>query len=137
MKKITTNNIEEKPNQIWKYIIFTYLLFWLMVLGICGTASMVFDASPISMRWLANLCAWSPTISLFILFKKLKPKDTIKSFLKKIFEQRLYFDVLIISTMAVLGCILLSILSLSFIQQKPFSSYFSLGVYSLPLSFLL
>ena len=52
MKK-TSGNLEV----MWKYVIFAYMLFGIMVLGICGTASIVFHASGLTMRWLANLCA--------------------------------------------------------------------------------
>ena len=59
----------KKLDMMWKYVIFSYLLFGVMVLGICGTASMVFHTSNLTMRWLANLCAWSPTFALLIMFK--------------------------------------------------------------------
>lgn len=122
---------------MWKYVIFAYLLFWLMVLGICGTASMVFNVSPLTMRWLANLCAWSPTFALLIMFKKLKPDMTIKEFFRNAFGQKLRFDLLILSTIAVIGGILLTVWILSVTAKAPFSSFFSAGVYSLPLSLLL
>ncbi len=98
---------------------------------------MVFNVSPLTMRWLANLCAWSPTFALLIMFKKLKPDMTIKEFFRNAFGQKLRFDLLILSTIAVIGGILLTVWILSVTAKAPFSSFFSAGVYSLPLSFLL
>lgn len=81
-------NKSKNIDVMWKYVIFTYLLFWIMVLGLCGTFSMVFNASNLAMRWLSDLCAWSPTI-------------------------------------------------VSIIEGKSFNEFFSYGMYSIPLSFLL
>ena len=122
---------------MWKYVIFTYLLFWIMVLGICGTASMVFHASNLTMRWLANLCAWSPTFALLFMFKKLKPGMQVKEFYRESFSGKIEINLLILSACSVIGGTLLSVFILSIIEQKSFTSFFSLGMYSLPLSFLL
>lgn len=122
---------------MWKYVISAYLLFWVMVLGICGTASMAFHASSLTMRWLANLCAWSPTFALLIMFKKLKPDMTLKEFYRKAFSGRIKTELLIIAACSVIGGTLLSVWILSIAEQKDFSSFFSLGMYSLPFSFLL
>lgn len=122
---------------MWKYVIFAYLLFWIMVLGICGTASMVFHASNLTMRWLANLCAWSPTFALLIMFKKLKPGMQVKEFYGEAFSGKIKINLLILSACSVIGGTLLSVFILSIIEQKSFTSFFSLGMYSLPLSFLL
>lgn len=122
---------------IWKYVIFTYMLFWIMVLGVCGTASMVFHASPLTMRWLADLCAWSPTFALLLMFKKLKPGMKLKEFYKDAFSGKIKINLLILSGCSVIGGTLLSVFILSIIEQKSVTSFFSLGIYSLPLSFLL
>lgn len=122
---------------MWKYVIFTYLLFWVMVLGICGTASMVFHASNLTMRWLANLCAWSPTFALLVMLKNLKPGITVKEFYSQAFSGKIKIDLLLISGCSVIGGTLISILILSIIEQKSFTSFFSIGIYSLPLTMLL
>ncbi len=122
---------------MWKYVIVAYLLFWVMVMGICGTASMVFNVSPLTMRWLANLCAWSPTIALLIMFKKLRPNMSIKDFYRDAFGQKLRFDLLLLSSAVVIGGILLSVWILSIANQQSFNTFFSLGAYSLPLSLVL
>lgn len=122
---------------VWQYTIFTYLLFWLMILGICGTASMVFHASPLTMRILSNLTAWSPTLVLLIMFKKLKPHMTIRNFYKNAFSGKLKASLFLIIPVVISGSILLSVLILAVIEHQSFSSYFSLGAYSLPLSILL
>lgn len=122
---------------MWKYVIFAYLLFWIMVLGICGTASMVFHASGLTMRWLANLCAWSPTFALLLMFKKLRPDMKVKEFYREAFGGNIKINLLILSACSVIGGTLLSVFILSIIEQKSFNSFFSLGMYSLPVSFLL
>ena len=122
---------------MWKYVIFAYMLFGIMVLGICGTASMVFHASSLTMRWLANLCAWSPTFALLIMFKKLKPGMKVKEFYKEAFSGKIKINLLILSAGSVIGGTLLSVFILSIIEQKSFTSFFSFGMYSLALTFLL
>ena len=132
MKKISGN-----LDVMWKYVIFAYMLFGIMVLGICGTASMVFHASSLTMRWLANLCAWSPTFALLIMFKKLKPGMKVKEFYKEAFSGKIKINLLILSAGSVIGGTLLSVFILSIIEQKSFTSFFSFGMYSLALTFLL
>ena len=120
-----------------KYVIYTYLLFWGMVLGICGTASMVFNAPPLVMRWLSNLCAWSPTIVLLAMFKRLMPDMTIKEFYKKVFGGKIRVHILLIIPIVIVGAMLISVLILSIIQGKSFAAYWDKGIYSLPLTVLL
>ncbi len=49
---------------VWRYAAAAYLTFWLMVLVLCGGASMLLHAPPPAMRLLSNLCAWSSTFVL-------------------------------------------------------------------------
>ncbi len=131
---------EEKNTTVgimWKYVIFTYLLFWVMVLGICGSASMMFNASNLTMRWLANLCAWSPTFALLIMFKNLKPDMSLKEFYRRAFSGKIKMNLLIVTACSVIGGTVLSVWILSIAENESFSSFFSLGMYSLPLAFLL
>lgn len=133
----TLSNKIKNLDMMWKYVIFAYLLFWVMVIGICGTASMVFNASPLTMRWLANLCAWSPTIALLIMLNKLRPNMSIKDFYLAAFKEKLRFNLLLISSVAVLGGILLTLWILSAFSPQSFNTFFSLGAYSFPLSIVL
>lgn len=51
-------NMEKR---VKRYVILSYVVFWSMVLGICGTAGMVFHCPSVVMRILLNICAWAPT----------------------------------------------------------------------------
>ena len=128
---------KKKLDIMWKYVAFAYLLFVIMVLGICGTASMVFNASGLTMRWLANLCAWSPTFALLIMFKKLRPNMSLREFYCETFSGKIKINLLIVSALSVIFGILLSVWIIAIAEGKSFTSFFSLGRYSLLLTFLL
>lgn len=131
-------HVKSKPlDPMWQYVIFSYLLFWAMVLGICGTASMVFHVSPLTMRILSNITAWSPTMLLLIMFKKLKPNTPIKAFYKNAFSAKIKFSLLLFIPILITGSMLLAVLILSLIEHREFTSYFSLGTYPLVLSIVL
>lgn len=119
-----------------KYVITTYLVFWMMVLGICGSASMIFHASPFIMRVLSNVCAWSPTIVLLLMWKKLRPKQRRMDFISRQFEGSLKWYLLLFLIVIIAGGSLLSVFLLSILQEKSFSSYFAMGSYSFFASFL-
>lgn len=119
-----------------KYIIASYLVFWFMVLGICGTASMVFHCPPVVMRILSNVCAWAPTIVLLVGFKKFCSGITVKQFYKKAFDGKISIATLLIAAFITVCATMGTVSILSAIQGKTLSSYFSLGTYPLWASFL-
>ncbi len=125
-----------ESKRIKRYVILSYIVFWFMVLGICGTASMVFHCSPVVMRILSNVCAWSPTIVLLAGFKYFCPGKTVIGFYKKVFGARISLLSLIISAIITISATLVTVFILSLIQGKGFGSYWSLGAYPFWASFL-
>lgn len=91
---------EKNLTQGWNYVSAAYITFVLMVLGICGCASMVFHASPLVMRILSNLCAWSPTIVLFAGFQKWCPEKTIKQFFQENFSGKIKVSLILVSILS-------------------------------------
>lgn len=110
---------------MWRYVIFTYLLFWFMVLGIGGAAIFVFQVSPLGMRFITTLCSWAPTIILLVMFKKLKPGHTLKSFYKNAFKEKLNVGVFSIATLIIVGVFLISAWFLSVFEKTEISSQLS------------
>ncbi len=122
--------------KIKRYVVLSYLVFWLMVLGICGTASIVFQCPPVGMRILSNVCAWAPTIVLLVGFKYFCPEETVKNFYKRVFGGRINPLTLIISALITISATLITVFVLSRIQGREFGSYWSLGAYPFWASFL-
>lgn len=123
-----------------KYVIAAYLVFWVMVLGLCGTASMVFGAPPLVMRWLSNFCAWSPTIVLLFMFKRLLPGTTVRDFYKNAFSGRLRPGLLLLLAVVVAGGMVISALLTGLLhsaQGKDLAPLFSRGAYPIPLTVIL
>lgn len=126
-----------KKLEIRHYIIVTYLSFWLMVLVLCGGASMVFHAPPLVMRILADVCAWSPTLVLLIMWKRLRPEQTRRDFIAACFSGELVWYLLPLLVVLISGGVICSVYLLSLLEHRTFSSYFSMGGWSLMASLLL
>ncbi|MCI6630001.1 MAG: CPBP family intramembrane metalloprotease [Lachnospiraceae bacterium] len=120
-----------------KYVVKTYLTFWVMVLGICGTASMVFHAPPLVMRLLSNLCAWSPTIVLAVIWRRLRKEQSFGAFVRHCFEGKIK-PVLLLAVMLVVFCGVMTSAALSALTQgREAGSYLAAGGYPLIASFFL
>lgn len=127
----------KKIDMMWKYVIFAYLLFWVMVFALGGSAAMLFKVSPLTQKVIQAFCAWAPTFAFLIMFKKLKPETSLKDFVKNIFSQRLRYDLILASGAAVTIGSLLPLIILAYINEQSFTSYLSLKGYPLLLAVLL
>ena len=122
--------------RVKRYVILSYAVFWLMVLGLCGTASMVFHCPPVVLRILSNICAWAPTIVLLAGFRIFCPGITVKEFYRKAFGGKVSIGSLATAALITTGVTLLTVSILSLIQGNPFGSYWDLGTYPFWASFL-
>lgn len=82
------------------------------------------------MWWLSNLCAWSPTIVLLLMFKRLLPRTTIRDFYPNAFSGRLHPGLLLLLAVAIVGGMAASAFLAGLLhsaQGKAFTPLFSLG----------
>ncbi|MBN1835992.1 MAG: CPBP family intramembrane metalloprotease [Spirochaetales bacterium] len=110
MKRIRTT-------PMWQYVIRSYLAFFFIVLVLGGMAFLVFGAESVAMTAVQVLGAWSPTIVLLLMLKKLKPGTTIKDFYRGVFRERLNLPSLIAIPLMVFGVFLASVWLVSVIEK--------------------
>ena len=76
-----------KHSRLFIFSFFTYLVFWCMLLL---TFVLISCRPPRYIQEIAqNLCAWSPTIVVLILFKKLFPQTSLRDFLRDSFFKKI------------------------------------------------
>ncbi len=130
-------NQKKKSKSGWNYVVAAYITFAVMVLGICGTASLVFHADPLVMRILSNVCAWSPTMVLFVGFKKWCPDKTIQGFFKEAFGGKIRISLLLVSVLSTGAAFLISAYVFSCVKGISFTSVFQKGSFPIIVSIIL
>lgn len=108
---------EKKLHVMWKYVIYAYLLFWAMILGLGGLVSQVLHGTPVMMQWVVVACSWSPTIVLLVMLNKLKPGITVKEFYQRAFKDKLHIHHVIMVFVIASGVLVLSALIISVIHK--------------------
>lgn len=126
-----------KTDYLKKYIVSSYILIWVLIIFLAGSASLIFHAPPVIMWLVRNLCAWSPTLLLLICWKRFRPDETRKNFVKRCFSGKIKPLFLLSSFFLVFGISVLSLFILSLIEGKQIQSYINLGTTPLALSIFL
>lgn len=126
-----------KTNYLKKYIISSYILVWVLIIFVAGTASLVFHAPPVIMWIVRNLIAWSPTYLLLIGWRHFRPDETRTDFVKRCFSGKVKPLLLLLSFALTFGISVLSLFLFSVMNGKPMLSYINPGTTALPLSIFL
>ncbi|PKL11998.1 MAG: hypothetical protein CVV52_11800 [Spirochaetae bacterium HGW-Spirochaetae-8] len=80
---------QERKN-LWIYGVLTYLLFWVLLMF---TGLLIkLEAPVVVQEAMKNVCAWSPTFVLLILFRRLFPGTTFREFLTSRLSGKMRFS---------------------------------------------
>lgn len=90
---------EKTKNYIIQYVIYTYGLFGLLLITLGSISTVLLHGTPLVMKWLTAITAWTPTYVFLIMFKKLYPNSKIKNFYKKAFNIKLNIRLLVTTTL--------------------------------------
>jgi membrane protease YdiL (CAAX protease family) len=100
------NKLEQRG--LRNYFFFTYLLFWILI-GVIGFLISL-DVPALYQTILKNVCAWTPTFVILLMFKKLYPNTHLRDFFKSNFLGKTkprYFIIIFLSQTAIfLGIVL-------------------------------
>lgn len=126
-----------KTNYLKRYIISSYILVWMLIIFVAGSASLVFHSPPVIMWVIRNLIAWSPTYLILIGWKYFRPDETRTAFIKRCFSEKVKPFLLLFSFTLTFGISVLALFLFSIMTGKPMLSYINLGTISLPISIFL
>jgi membrane protease YdiL (CAAX protease family) len=91
-------NAANSRTHIVQYVIYTYGLFGLLLLGLGGIATKLLNGTPLVMRWLTAITAWTPTYVLLLMFRRLYPNSTVKAFYRRAFSAKINLRLLVATT---------------------------------------
>lgn len=126
-----------KQNYLKRYIVSSYVLVWILIIVVAGSASLVFHAPPVAMWIVRNLIAWSPTYLLLIGWKYFRPDESRTAFVKRCFSGEVKPALLIVSFVLTFGISLFALFIYALLQQRSVLSYLDFGTTPLALSFFL
>ena len=82
-------NPTKPKSYITRFIIYTYVLFLLLLLSFGGIAKVLLHGTPLAMRFLIAITAWTSTYVFLLMFKKLYPNRTVKEFYIHAFKEKI------------------------------------------------
>ena len=124
-------------NYLKRYILSSYILFWVLIIFVAAPASLLFKVPPVVMWIVRNIVAWSPSYLLLFGWKYFRTDEKITTFVKRCFSSKVEIFPLLSSFATTFGLSMLSLFIYSLITQKTMFSYINLGTVSLPLSIFL
>ena len=102
------NSNSKTRNYTLRYIVVTYVVFWLGILLLGGIY--LLTKSDLFMNIAIVLLSWTPTFVLLIMFKKLIPNKTRKNYIKELFSQKINIKIILTTAIAFIFSILLTYL---------------------------
>ena len=115
------------------FIVCAYGFFWLAILLI-GTIAVLLGEG-IHIEIMAIMAAWTPTIALLVLFKRLYPETSLKDFYKNAFKERLNRLLLLVITILQFLTLFGAVGILSITQEVSFVSLLNLSVQTIVIGF--
>jgi membrane protease YdiL (CAAX protease family) len=94
-----TMKTKKTKNHIIQYVFYTYGLFGLLLITLGGIATILFHGTPLVMKWLIAITAWTPTYVFLLMFKRLYPNGTVKGFYKTVINTKLNNRLLVITAL--------------------------------------
>ncbi len=111
---------KEDVRNLKKYFVLTYMIFWLL-LGLTGY--MISLKVPLYIQVIIkNVCAWSPTFVILIMFKKLYPNITFKEYMKLHFMKKINPRVFLVSFLLQAFILVIAVLSFFIINNRPLNT---------------
>jgi membrane protease YdiL (CAAX protease family) len=111
------------------YTLLTFLIFWIL-LGLTGLLISL-KAPVVVQNIMKNVCAWSPTFSILILFKKLYPDITLKEYLKANFQPKAKTSTYIICFLLQFAILFFAVIVYMLMNQNNLSSLKFIGISSI------
>jgi len=105
--------MKKTKNYMFLYIVYTYGLFALLLIVLGGIGTILFNGTPLVMKWVVSITAWTPTYVFLLMFKKLYPDSTLKEFYKNAFRKKINIRLLATTTLIQTIIFLLSVYMIS------------------------
>jgi len=111
---------KEEVKNLRNYFLFTYGIFWVL-LAITGYIISL-DVPVVIQDIAKNICAWTPTMVILIMFKKLYPNLRFKEYLKQHFAKKINPLDFLMSFLLQAGIVIIVVLFYFLINNKPLNT---------------
>lgn len=114
------SNYSLRKKELIRYFALTNLIFWIL-LGITGLA-ISHGISPALETTLKNICAWTSTFVILMMFKKLFPQKTLIEYIKDNFKTKIKWQTVILVILLQLVIYIAALFTFSTVNKVNFSS---------------